>query len=445
MVENVAVAAQPSGWARARRVVRDATLTTSSSAVAALCSILALALNARSLGPGDFGTLAVTQAYATFISGLCTFESWQPVIRLCAKSRRRLGPAASCGIALDISAALFATVVAIGGILLFGEAIGVSRDNRLLAAIYSLTLLASLSGTPKGMLRLDGRYDVIAGNQVAQGAAMVIVSLVLWAVDASLLAYVTVLAAAGAFYNLTLFVRLLFRARRENIGLFNPLGSRSRRRFFRIFLAMATGTSLVSTLVGARRHVGLFLVASLLGEVAAGSYSVASRLATMVSRLTGPLNQVIFPEIARLSNAEPPDRLFRLNNHVTVLSACAAGGMTVVAILLQKVVVLLAVGAAYAEAPQLFAILFAAECFGLAGMHFNPLIQVLAGTKPLLKILTLATIVYLPLSLALSGWIGISGIAWAGLIVSAAIYAAMAMASRSLLKRRVRMAEGPTV
>ncbi|TPK31719.1 lipopolysaccharide biosynthesis protein [Mesorhizobium sp. B2-5-3] len=441
MAEDVTAVAKPSGWMRARRVARDVTFTTSASGVAALCSILALALNARSLGPGNFGTLAVIQAYVAFVSGLCTFESWQLVIRLCARSPLRLGPAASCGIALDVSAALLATVLAIGGILLFGEAVGVSRDNRLLAIIYSLTLLASLSGTPKGVLRLNGRYHVIAGNQLMQGVAVVVASLVLWILDASLPDYVIVLAAVGAFYNLTLFVRMLLYARQEHIELLNPLRSRSKRRFFWAFLAMATGTSLLSTLVSARRHLALFLVAGLLGEVAAGSYSLASRLATMVSRLTGPLNQVIFPEIAKLSRQEPPSRLYRLNARITVVSACAATGMAVVGVLLQNPIVLLAGGSAYAEASLLFAILFAAECFGLVGMHLNPLIQVLAGTKPLLKITALAIAVYVPLCLALSGWIGISGIAWAGLLVSAAVYAAMMVVSHLLLKRRIRLAE----
>lgn len=441
MAKDMTAIARPAGWARARRVARDVTLMTSSGAVAALCSIVALALNARSLGPADFGTLAVIQAYVAFISGLCTFESWQPVIRLSARSRSHLGPAASCGIALDISAAFLAAAVAVGGVLLFGEAIGVSHQNRLLALIYSVTLLASLSGTPKGVLRLNGRYDTIVGNQLAQGVAVVVASFVLWAVDAPLIAYVVVLAAIGALYNLTLFVRLVVYAGRENIKLFNPLRSRSRRRFFRAFLVMAIGTSLLSTLAGARRHVALFLVAGLLGDVAAGSYSVASRLATMVSRLTGPLNQVIFPEIAKLSNEEVPFRLHRVSTRVTVVSACAAAGMAVVGIVLQKVIVALAAGPAYAEASLLFAILFAAECFGLAGTHFNPLIQVLVGTKPLLKIMAFATIVYLPLSLVLSDSIGMIGIAWAGLIVSALIYTAMTVVSHLLLKGRIRAAE----
>ncbi|TPL92806.1 lipopolysaccharide biosynthesis protein [Mesorhizobium sp. B2-3-10] len=441
MAEDMTAIAKPSGWIRARRVARDVTMTTSSSGVAALCSVIALALNARSLGPGDFGTLAVIQAYVTFISGLATFESWQPVIRLSARSRSRLGRAASCGIALDVSAAVVATAVAVGGVLLFGESIGVSHQDRLLALIYSLTLLASLAGTPKGVLRLNGRYDVIAGNQLAQGAAVVVASLVLWAIEAPLIAYVAVLAAIGALYNLALFVRLLVYARRENIKLFNPLRSRSRRRFFWTFLVMATGTSVLSTLVSARRHVALFLVAGLLGDVAAGAYSVASRLATMMSRLTGPLNQVIFPELARLSNEESPSRLNRLNARITMVSACVAAGMAAGGVVLQKFIVVLAAGSAYADASLLFAILFAAECLGLAGMHFNPLIQVLAGTKPLLKIMASAFILYLPLSFVLSGWIGIPGIAWAGLIASALVYTAMMVVSQLLLKKQIRITE----
>ncbi|WP_287233499.1 oligosaccharide flippase family protein [Mesorhizobium sp.] len=411
----------------------------SSSGFVALCAFAALAFNARSLGPKDFGTLAVIQAYVAFISGLCTFESWLPVIRLCAQSPQRLGSAASCGMSLDVLAATLAAIIAICGILMFGTVIGVSEENRLLAVIYSFSLFAGVAGTPKGVFRLNGRYDILVGNQLAQGVAMVVSSFVLWTFDASLFVYVGVLASIGALYNLTLFARLILYARRENIKFSNPLRSRSKRRFFRVFLAMATGTSFLSTLVGSRRHIALFLVSGILGEVAAGSYSAASRLATMVSRVAGPLNQVVFPEIAKFSMKKPPSELYKMGRRITIISFAASGVVALLGIILRQPIMIVSVGPAYSDASLLFAILFAAECFGLAGIHFNPLIQTFTGAKPLVKIMTLAMIFYVPLSIGLAFWWGAPGVAWAGLIVSFSIYMAMAAVSRMLIRRRLSL------
>jgi len=415
---------------RARQVAGQMFLTVSSSGFQAICAVVALGLNARALGVRDFGILALIQAYATMISSLATFESWQPVIRLGVKSRLRLGLTLSSGILLDFCAALAATAVAIGGILLFSPAVGIGDGYRELAIIYCLSLLAGVAGTPKGFFRLTGRYSVLVGNQITQGLALLFASAALWFLDAGLETYVICFAIIAATYNLSLFLRMLVHMRRASIALVNPLRSALARRYMRHVLRMALGTSLLSTLWNIRRNLSLFLVGALIGPAATGVFAVGSKLANMVNRISGPLNQVLFPEIVKITHSSSSSEAARLIWRLSAVAAAVAVALASFAYILREPIVMLAAGPGYQGAGAIFSLLFLAECIGLAGLHLNAVIQGLRGTGPLLFISTGALLLFCALSVALAGPLGANGVAIASIAGAMLMYLAMLISAR---------------
>ncbi|MFC0103568.1 lipopolysaccharide biosynthesis protein [Sphingopyxis terrae] len=421
---------------RHRLFLQNLSLTVSSSGFQAVCAVAALALNARSLGVHDFGILALIQAYTAMISSLMTFESWQPMIRLGVKSRLRLGLTLGSGTLLDFCAAALATIVAISGILLFGASIGIPAEYRQLAFIYSLSLLAGVAGTPKGYFRLTGRYSVLVGNQIAQGLALLIASAILWAADARLDAYVITFAIIAATYNITLFLRMLWHIRRSEAALANPLRSPVARRYLRRVLAMSTGTSLLSTLWNIRRNLSLFLVGALVGPAATGVFAVGSKLANMVSRISGPLNQVLFPETVKALHGESVDGAEQMIRRLSLFTACGAAAMAIAAYLLRQPIVSLAAGPGYEGATIIFSLLFLAECIGLAGLHLNAILQAIWGTKPLLIISSLALLLFAALAATLAGPMGAVGIATASAAAAAFLYLGMQAATKLALVRQ---------
>lgn len=381
------------------RVLRGLVLLIGSSGVAAACALASLGLNTRSLGTHDFGVLSLIQAFVALASGLTSFESWQPVVRLGTRMPRRLPLTISCAMLLDAIAAAFAAIMAIIIILLSAPFVGIDSEYKGLAVIYSLCLLAGLAGTPKGYFRLRQEFHVLAANQAGLAIGMLAVSLALWWFDAALPAYVIAFAAVTVFYNLSLLFQMLASIRSSGSRLFWPLATRNSKKHFLLVTKLSIGSSVLATLISSRRHIALFMVGHLLGSSGAGIYSVAAKLVTAASRFTSLLNQIMFPEFIR-SASRIESRLFARS--VAKVSAVALFiGLLVASVggFLGEPIIRLVSGQEYVPAARAFGLLLAAECLGMASVHFNPIIQGAEGPVPLIRYQIIGS-----LTLVLTGW-----------------------------------------
>lgn len=418
------------------RVMKNLTLLVGSTGVSGVCAVVTLGFNTRALAAHDFGVLSLIQAYVALVAALTSFESWQPVVRLGIRMPEKLRLTLSSGLFLDFSAACGATVLAVAGVLAFGQLFGIAAQYQALAALYALSLLAGVGGTPKGYFRLRHDFKTLAGNQAALAIAMTVASIVLWRVDAQLETYVVVFAAIAAIYNLTLLVRMLVSLRQSGENLATPFRSKADRRHLKLMFRMATGNSLLSSLLLSRRHLALFVVGHLLGEASAGVYSVAARLVTVLSKFGLLLNQVLFSEIiksaAEIDAAVWRQTILRVSAVAVVVAALAA----ILGLAFSEQLVALVSGAEYISAAPVFSLLLVAECIGLAGIHFNPVIQHRLGTVPLIRYSLISLGIFLILAVALSARIGISGAAVGVLMSSVAAYIMMASKVTWILRKR---------
>lgn len=408
------------------RIFRNLTLLLGSSGVVGACSIVTLAFNTRSLGAHDFGVLSLIQAYVALVSNLSSFESWQPVVRLGIRLPRRLEMTLASGLLLDFGAACVAAVSAVACVLAFGQVFGIDEQYQRLAAIYSISLLAGVAGTPKGFFRLRHDFKVLAGNQAALAIAMMLASVVLWWIDARLTAYVVAFAVIAATYNLSLAARMLIVLRREGMSLPFALSSKAERRHLGIMFRMATGNSVLSSLLLSRRHIALFVVGHILGEAAAGVYSVAAKLVASVSKFALLLNQVVFSEVMGGAREVEPERWRRMVFGISCIGLLVAMCLAGAGFFLGVPLVDLAGGAEYRDAAAVFSLLFLAECIGLAGIHFNPIIQHEAGTWPLVRYSAIGLAIFLSAGIALCLEVGTLGAAMGVVISSVVTYALMA-------------------
>jgi O-antigen/teichoic acid export membrane protein len=408
------------------RIFRNVGLLMGSTGIVGVCAVVTLGFNTRSLGVHDFGVLSLIQAYVALVSSLSSFESWQPVVRLGVRLPGRLQTTLASGLILDFSAACVAAISAIACVLTFGQLFGIDAQYQGLAAIYSLSLFAGVAGTPKGFFRLRHDFKVLAGNQSALAIAMMLASIALWAADARLPTYVLVFAIIAATYNLTLAFRMLAALRREGRSLSFAFSRKSERRHLGIMFRMATGNSVLSSLLMSRRHIALFVVGHILGETAAGVYSVAAKLVTSVSKFALLLNQVLFSEVMGGARQVAPDRwrrmVWRISWTGLLLAACVAA----VGAALSGPLVGIVGGAEFNGAASVFGLLFLAECVGLAGIHFNPIIQHEAGTWPLVRYSAVGLAVFLAAGVFLCLKVGTLGAAMGVVVSSVLVYALMA-------------------
>lgn len=196
----------------AGRLRRNLSLVLGSSIFSSGCAIASLAINARALGPAEFGILALIQAYVALLASFFTFGSWQPIIRLGSRYLRLgvmqlFGITVSCGITVDILTSLAAGLTGLITVFLLADLIGISQEYLGFTAIYSLSLFFGLGGTPKGVFRLVNRFDILVGFQMTHSVLLVIIAVILWSVGATLLVYVITLATYSMLYKVFLFIR----------------------------------------------------------------------------------------------------------------------------------------------------------------------------------------------------------------------------------------------
>lgn len=400
------------------RAAKQISILLGASGVSAACGVISLSLNARGLGLQDFGILSLILAYSALVGGIAAFETWQPIIRLGVRAPRLLGRTLSAGMLLDISAALVATLVAIGGTYVLGDWTGVPEDHLALARIHALSLLFGVAATPKGYFRLVERFGVLARNQLNLAFATLAASLILWVIEAGLTAYVITFAAISALYNLTLLVHMILAVRRDALQLSLPFSSRRGWRVLRLMLGGATGNSLLSTLVAGRRHLSLLIVGSLLGETAAGLFSVSARLASIVSRFSNLATQVLFKTVLQAAKETDPHLWRRRILRLTGAGTIAALALSVAGALCGGILLTIVFGSGYEGATPVFAGLFAAECVGLAGLHLNPVIQQKAGTGPIVLISAIALLVNVAGTIVFGFFLGVAGVGLAAFVAA---------------------------
>ena len=138
-------------------------------------TLVSVALAARSLGPHDYGVLALILNSAQAIERLVSFQSWQPLIRYGAvldgpEHRQDLLSLLKFGLLLDVAGAVAGWLLASALALIAQFFFDIDRATMILALMFACTLLFNLNGMPTAEFRLNDRFRIVATLQVLNAA-----------------------------------------------------------------------------------------------------------------------------------------------------------------------------------------------------------------------------------------------------------------------------------
>jgi O-antigen/teichoic acid export membrane protein len=407
------------GWYRdelLRRLMKNAGYLVSGNMVAAGLGLLALALSARALGPELLGVLALIEAYTSLVDRLIRLEPWQALIKYGAGALEGDRPEdfrslLKFGVLVDAGGAACSALVAITFVAVVGPWLGWSEQTVHMAAVYSLSLLFQLAATPTAVLRLFDRFAVFAWLEVAAAAAR-----------AALFA-LAFLAGAGLWTFLLLAMAVHF-ARHFALGLiaWRELHRQGHAGFPAARVAgVATRCPGIWSLIWSlkasnliRRSTGdvdTLLIGAILDTAAVGLYHVAKRLGQATLKVGVPLQQVLFPDLARLWARREINRLRRTVIQIDVIGGGLAAAMLAAVALNIHLVLGLTVGPDYADAAVLVVLQLIATTTALFGTALRPALLSMGLEVRLLKVVIVATLGFyatLVVSLPLLGVVGAS-------------------------------------
>jgi O-antigen/teichoic acid export membrane protein len=380
------------------RAIHNAGWLLGGKGVGGLFSLIYLSLAARALGVENFGIFAVILSYGQAVTNIVQFQSWQTVIRygaghLAALRSGHLRRLLLFTALLDLAAGLLGAVLAVGGAAVVGHYLHWPPDEQRMAALFGISLVFGLRGTPTGVLRLFDRFDLAAYSETVLPAMRLIGATVAWLASPSvpgfLIAWgVAELVTSAAMWAVAwrelkplahdaALTRLLPDVFEENPGLW---------RF-------AWTTNLTSSIGLVWQQVPVLAVSWIGGAGTAGGYRIASQLASALNKPALSLARSIYPEFAKLTVSEP-GRL----RHVIKRASLIAGGTGLAIVLLVAVagpwLLHLIGGGNYAFAYPFLLLLTIAAGIDLCGFGLEPAMVALGHPERILVARLAVALVY---------------------------------------------------
>lgn len=347
------------------RALRNAGLLLTGKAAAGVMQLATFAIAARSLGLEEFGALSIVLAQIQLLIGIATFQSNQAVIRygvahIEANDRAAFHGLIKVGTLFDLAAAAAAATAAVLLAPLIGRWAGWDARLVLAAQLIAPLAFANAIATPKGMLRLFGRFDLLARHVTVTPAARLAGTLIAATLGARLFGFVAVWLVSGL---IGAAVALLFgwreAARRGLLTGFGP-SLRNLTAGNPGIWGFSAIANLHSTLALVPGHLSTFAVGVVLGPASAGLMKVAQEVGTGLAKPIDLLNQTVYPDLARLAAEGRWRRLRRLVVRSGVIAAAVSAAITVALALFGEDIVGAVFGSSFRAAhPVLLLISFA--------------------------------------------------------------------------------------
>ena len=313
-----------------KRVAANAGLMLGSKALGAIFGLLCLAIASKSISIATVGVILFLHTYHLFFAQLATFQAWQTIIRFGMDDIKNddatgLASLIKFGFKLDLISAVVAFIAAVSLFPVFillqdkfpivFDQLPEGIDMRSLypmVILYCSLLLIRCRGSSIGVFRLFDRFEILAWHAMIMTGVRLIGVIIAALTGAGLEGYLLAWFAGSLFDYLALpLLAGLELAKRNMLGLFWRTKSSvfNRRKGVWPFVWKA---NVDSSLAALNVHLPVLLVMGVFGPVWVTVYKWAEEIAKLLSEGFKLLDQVIYPELAKMVSEGEAAKIWRL-------------------------------------------------------------------------------------------------------------------------------------
>lgn len=429
------------------RILANTGWLMSGKAFGAVCSIVYLAILARTLGLKGFGHFSLIFGTAQALIALAGFQTWLVVVRYgAAHVHARNWPAfGRLGMLAGMLDAIGAACgCALAAIVFFGFAhlLDIREDYVVPAFLFCCAQLWALVSAPTGIVRALNRFRMAVYVEALVPTGRLIGALIVWQTGPSVERFLFVWALVDLIEAVAYWVM----ARRlcpEAVRLTHLRGCRESIRenpgLGRFFMITYAG----STVDALTKNGPLLIVGAIVGTRAAGLYRLASQLSQALSKFSSLLTRAVYAEVARARVASTAREFRRLATQTSLIAGAGGAIVVLVALLLGRPLLGLIGGEAFEGGVAILVPLALAASFDLASVAFEPVLHSVGRAK-LSLIARIVALIVLAGCMALFIPAGPAGAAWAVAVAAATLYATMGLMALVSL-RRVEAAPPPAI
>jgi len=410
----------PRGTTPFGRIVEHVSWLASGKGVAAVLSLIYLAIATRTLGPADFGRFILITGAATAISQIVAFNVWQVIVKhgqayILPRDPAGMGRLVALCALTDFGAAVAGCVVSAIVCFLFDDEMGLPGPLSMQAFAFAAVTMLTIRSTPIGILRLLAKFDAAAISETMLPLFRFIGALVVLVTQPSIPAFLLAWGAAEIACAVSYWIYAR-RAIREEFGKLDYSGFWQQRREISGLGGFMLITNFTYTLASLAVQMPVLFVGAMVGPVGAGFYRLGHQLGQSFSKVANLFSRTLYSELAHVhvhhGRAELR-KLFRKTSMITVGVAAACAALIVLA---GKPILLAMSGPEYADAFPLVVLLGLAAAINLAGVGFEPLLLATDAAGSSLTFRFVTVVVLFGAMALLLPTMGAIGAAWAVLI-----------------------------
>ncbi|MXO74143.1 oligosaccharide flippase family protein [Altererythrobacter aerius] len=362
-----------------RRVLKNIGWLLGGKGFGAVCSLVYLAIQARSLGIKDFGHFSLIFGTAQAFVAIAGFQTWQTIVRFGAPltvsgAWDRFGRLAVLGALIDFSGAIGGCLLAAIVFYVFGAALDLNPAYIDPAFLFVCALIWARGSAAVGILRVLDRYDLAVWVGAVTPAARLGAAVAIWLSGASVERFLLAWAVIEIATALLLWL-VAWRAGGTALRLSHAMDWRTTLAEHPGIVRFLGINSLSTSVVAVLQQGPLLAVGYFLGTSAAGVYRIADQLAKGLSKLTTLIAQSLYPEVNRQRHSASGEAFRKLIRQINVMVLVAGVSVVALSTLLGPQLLGLIGGGAFARGGAILIPLSLGAAFELASVTYEPVLH----------------------------------------------------------------------
>ena len=318
-------------------IIKNTLIMFSGQTIASIIGFFNTFLVLRSIGLEGNGILAVAANYVGMFNGLFNFQSYNAMIKFGADALEKndmpqFKKYLKQAVLQDVLTAILAFVV--GYICIDYVSIFFNWDSQMIGYIklYLLIIPFNISGSINALIRLNN--DFVVGAKI--GIQMTLVKtflLIIGIVTKSNFTYYVILEIIMSIISSSLYIKSAIKYLKLN-DCMDFL--KVKTGFDKEFTMFNLYNNIVSTLDMPTGQITIFIINKLLGVSEVGIYNVISKFGYLVTQVTGPLTQSLFPELSKIVAKDDKEGAFGIVQKILIYTICGGSAVGVFSLITYK-------------------------------------------------------------------------------------------------------------
>ncbi len=359
-----------------RRILQSGAWLFLPRTVAAVLSLIYLAVSTQTLGAADFGKFMLIFSFAQLIAGFTSFQTWQILIRYGTNlvhdgAHAKLAELTWFCIILDLIGAALALVLAIFGAWVLAANQGWEDKEAIAVIIFTTLLVLSSRSTPTGLLRISDRFGDAALPDMLVPIIRLVGTGILVMMQPTIWGFLAIWLLSEFVPTVLVWINVLRRLklplRWSNLPRLDSFQSR-----FPGISKFALWSNVSSSFKLTSQQMVAVIVGVYVGAAAAGFFRLGYQLGQVFARIGDAISMALFTEYARVAHIGGSKDAGILLSKMMKVSGVAAILVLAIVGLAGKPIIVWLFGVDFVSAYPLVMILGAAAAVQFATLGLEP-------------------------------------------------------------------------